>query len=414
MARILVVDDEADMRLALSNVLTRNGHKVQEAPEGETALATLAKGAFDLMLLDMRLPGMDGIQILKRVRQNHPDLPVIMVTGYGSVDSAIEVMRLGASHYLAKPFSNKELVDSVDRIVQGRRLPVPVGGGAPAALAPDERPAPDSPAEPNLPAPVLSLPGPAAPVSGVSVGWGLALAVGVVLLAWPLVSSLRGRGRDHALTYSHPTAIAWAGDRLWSTDWFSQSVYEMQLERGGFKIVRAAALPQSHLSGLALTKEAVYVADDWRREIQRRKLDAHLTLERVIKSPGAKPSSLYFDGRFLWSADAAQGRIYQHEPDDALTVVATYPSPAKAPVAIYKDDSYFWSADGDTRLIYRHRLDSKLTVLATYEWPDVNEGSQPLSCFTMRDGVAWLGRDGLSRLLEAPLPGFAVRRVSPN
>ncbi len=413
MARILVVDDEADMRLALSNVLTRTGHQVKEAPEGETALNTLAKSEFDLMLLDMRLPGMDGIQILKKVRESYPDLPVIMVTGYGSVDSAIEVMRLGASHYLAKPFSNKELVDSVGRILEGRRLPVPVG-----ATSGGPSPEPGMPltlgeaGEPPSRAPMLALPGPAA-LPHLPAAWGLALCVGLALLAWPLISHFRGRGADHALSYSHPAAIAWVGDRLWSADWLSQTVYEQEFERGQLKVLRASPLPQTHITGLAVAKESVYVADGWRHEIQRRRLDAHLSLERAIKSPGPKPSSLYFDGRYLWSADAEQRKIYQHELDDALTVIATFDSPSKAPVAIYKDERYFWSADGDSRLVYRHRLDAKLQVLATYQWPSVNEGSQPLSAFTLKGETAWLGRDGQAKLIEAPLSGFEVRRLQP-
>lgn len=414
MARILVVDDEADMRLALSNVLTRTGHQVKEAPEGETALNTLATGDFDLMLLDMRLPGMDGIQILKRARESHPDLPVIMVTGYGSVDSAIEVMRLGASHYLAKPFSNKELVDSVQRILEGRRLPMPVGAPAPGAGEPsaDVPALAGEAAELKAKTPLLALPGPVA-LGQLPAAWGLALCVGLALLAWPLISHFRGRGSDHALSHSHPSAVVWIGERLWSADWLGRTVYEQEFDRGRLKVLRALPLPQTHITGLAVTRDAVYVADGWRHEIQRRRLDAHLSLERAIKSPGSAPSSLYFDGRYLWSADASQGKIFQHELDDALTIIASYDSPAKAPVALYKDDRYFWSADGDSRLVYRHRLDGKLRVLATYEWPEVNEGAYPLSAFTLRGDVAWLGRDGQARLVEAPLSGFEVRHMRP-
>lgn len=410
MARILVVDDEADMRLALTNVLTRNGHQVAEAPEGEAALAQLSRERPDLMLLDMRLPGMDGIQILKRVKEIHPDLPVVMVTGYGSVDSAIEVMRLGASHYLAKPFSNKELLESVERILQGRKMPVPAGRPEPAAM-----PAvPDADDAPPLPprAPVLALPGPALERPR-EFAWGVAAAVAVALLAWPVMRHWRSPAREFAMSHSHPTAVAWEAGRVWTADWLSQTVYEAEVRGGELKIVRVAPLPQMRVTGLAMTKEHLYVADGWRHEIQRRRRDANLTLERSIKSPGPNPSSLFFDGRYLWSADAAQGRIFQHELDDALTVVSSYRSPARAPVALFKDDKFFWSADGEKRLIYRHRLDSKLTPLATYLWPRLNEGPQPLSCFTVQGDSVWVGRDGLSRLYEVPLSLFQVTHMAP-
>lgn len=405
MAHILVVDDEADMRLALTNVLSRSGHRVSEAPEGDSALAFLSSERPDLMLLDMRLPGMDGIQILKRVKELHPELPVVMVTGYGSVDSAIEVMRLGASHYLAKPFSNKELVESVERILHARR--VPVVAGRPESGRADE---PAGPLVPSRPAP-LALPGPEG-VPTRDFAWGLAAAAAAALLAWPLLAYWRSPAREFSTTLAHPSALAWEGDRLWTADWMSQTVYEQELRGGELKVLRATSLPQTRLMGLALSKDFVYVADDWRREIQRRRRDANLTLDRAVRSPGPRPSSLHFDGQYLWSADSANQTIYQHALDDALTVIQSYRGAARNPVALYKDDKFFWSADGENRVVYRHRLDSKLTVLATYLWPQLNEGSQALSCFTLRGGSAWVGREGVERLYEVPLKRFQVTHAS--
>ena len=89
MGRVMVVDDEPDMRMALRLFLERYGHEVTESPDGEQALSLLNGGGdgFDLVLLDMRMPGLDGMQTLERLRQTHKDLPVIMVTGYGSMES---------------------------------------------------------------------------------------------------------------------------------------------------------------------------------------------------------------------------------------------------------------------------------------------------------------------------------------
>ncbi|MBI4422804.1 MAG: response regulator [Elusimicrobia bacterium] len=414
MARILVVDDEADMRLALSNVLTRTGHQVAEAPEGESALAVVEQGLLDLVLLDMRLPGMDGIQILKRIRQARPELPVIMVTGYGSVDSAIEVMRLGASHYLAKPFSNKELVETVERVLDASRVPVAAGGpaAAPSVETPPRRSAallaPSAPPPPPLPAPRSSRSGPS---------WGLAFAAAALaalaLLAWPLLERHRRQGREYPLVSEHPAALAWVGNRLWTADWFTQTVHEHAAEAGTLRTLRTTSLPHTHITGLAVAKETLFVSDPWRKAIQRRKLDGRLTLQGSVKSPGPNPSGLFFDGRYLWSADATQGRFYQHELDDELTVIASYRSPGKTPVGMFRDDRYFWSADADTRLIYRHRLDASLRVLATYQWPRLNEGAQPLSGFTFRDGQIWLARDGLAKAFQLPVEGFEVRHAAP-
>src|SRR4051812_21709497 len=116
MARVLVVDDEPDMRMALRLFLERSGHTVQEASDGETALSTLHATGADVVLLDMRMPGMDGSQTLTKIRERFKELPVIMVTGYGSPDSAKEVLEMGASHYISKPFKNQELVEALDKV----------------------------------------------------------------------------------------------------------------------------------------------------------------------------------------------------------------------------------------------------------------------------------------------------------
>src|ERR1043165_9571526 len=101
MARVLVVDDEQDMRMALRLFLERSGHTVQEAGDGEAAISTLHATGADVVLLDMRMPGMDGAQTLAKIREQYKDLPVIMVTGFGSPESAKEVLEIGASHYIS-------------------------------------------------------------------------------------------------------------------------------------------------------------------------------------------------------------------------------------------------------------------------------------------------------------------------
>src|SRR5579862_3667645 len=125
MAKILIIDDEADMRFAIRMLLERTGHTVVEAAEGEAALVRLAEGGIDLALLDMRLPGMDGIQILQKIREQRKDVPVIMVTGYGNVELVDQALQMGADHYLSKPFHNKELIDVVHFTLQKRGIAIP-------------------------------------------------------------------------------------------------------------------------------------------------------------------------------------------------------------------------------------------------------------------------------------------------
>lgn len=402
MARILVVDDEADMRLALHNVLLQNGHAVEQAGDGMAALARAAKGGLDLVLLDMRLPGLDGKQILRRLKEQDAALPVIMVSGYGSVDSAVEVLKLGASHYLAKPFSNKELVETVERVLASSASaggPQPEEGVLRRRLA--EKAAGTTVQVRSAQA------GPSSrPVAKVVVSACLAMAV--VLALW---SARRNSGEAYTLPSNHPTALVWMGDRLLSADWFTQTVTEHRLKGKSFEFVRSVKLPQSHISGLAAAGERVYLADSWKKVIEVRRLDASLSLIESFPSPGPVPSGLFWDGRYLWSSDASTGRFYQHDPTSGLTVLASYKSPGKTPAGMHKDAQYFWSADADSRALYQHRLDNELRTVARYSLPALDAGNQTLSCFAIRGSDVWLGRDGLSRLVRTPLSSF--KKIAP-
>lgn len=108
--RILVIDDEELLRHTLVRVLRRAGYDVVMAGEGHEALRLLAENGFDLVYLDIRLPGMDGLQILKGIRENEGKMPVVLLTAYGSLQTALEALRLGATDYLLKPVDPEVLV----------------------------------------------------------------------------------------------------------------------------------------------------------------------------------------------------------------------------------------------------------------------------------------------------------------
>jgi two-component system response regulator AtoC len=107
--RILVVDDEPNIRKVLRAHLRRGGYLVEEAEDGRQALAWLNQEAFDLVISDLRMPGLDGMSLLARCREDFPGLPVILITAHGTVDSAVEAIKLGAHDYITKPFDQDEL-----------------------------------------------------------------------------------------------------------------------------------------------------------------------------------------------------------------------------------------------------------------------------------------------------------------
>jgi len=114
-SRILVVDDEAVMRATLEEILGGAGYEVTTAANGEAALAELKNTPADLMLLDLRMDGLDGLQVIEAASQIVPDTVVVMLTAHGTLDSAISAMRRGAFDYLLKPCQVPEILAAVQR-----------------------------------------------------------------------------------------------------------------------------------------------------------------------------------------------------------------------------------------------------------------------------------------------------------
>ena len=122
MGRILVVDDEPAHRVMLKAHLTEAGHEVVQAEDGSQAVGQVAASVFDLVLMDQRMPVMDGLQALGRVRELKPDLPVIMMTAYGTIAHAVEALKKGAADYVTKPLDIDELMIKVTRTLDHVKL----------------------------------------------------------------------------------------------------------------------------------------------------------------------------------------------------------------------------------------------------------------------------------------------------
>jgi len=113
--RVLIVDDEKNMRWVLGQALSGDGYEVLEAADGVEALATIADQEPDVMVLDHRMPGKDGMEVLRTVRSKGLQFPIIMLTAHGNVATAVEAMKAGASEYLTKPFDLEELKLAIDK-----------------------------------------------------------------------------------------------------------------------------------------------------------------------------------------------------------------------------------------------------------------------------------------------------------
>ncbi|MEW6516180.1 MAG: sigma-54 dependent transcriptional regulator [candidate division FCPU426 bacterium] len=122
MARILVVEDEANIREVLLRSLQERGHAVTAAGDGTAALEAVGREEFDLVLTDLKLPGISGLELLDHIKEHTHDTAVMLMTAYGSVENAVEAMKRGADDYLVKPFRLEEVEVKIDRLLQERRL----------------------------------------------------------------------------------------------------------------------------------------------------------------------------------------------------------------------------------------------------------------------------------------------------
>jgi DNA-binding NtrC family response regulator len=122
MTTVLIVDDEANMRWVLQRALEQAGYQAVAAGRGEEALTLAARQRIDLALLDLKMPGMDGLAVLRELHLRQPDLPVILLTAYATVPTAVEAMRLGALDYLRKPFDVEEVLFKIANALQRRAV----------------------------------------------------------------------------------------------------------------------------------------------------------------------------------------------------------------------------------------------------------------------------------------------------
>ncbi|NOZ76802.1 MAG: sigma-54-dependent Fis family transcriptional regulator, partial [Euryarchaeota archaeon] len=119
---ILIVDDEEAIRMSLSVLLRREGYEVDEAASGEEALEKIATNKYDIIISDIMMPDLDGITLLKKVKEHDRRIDVIMITAYANMDRAIESLRYGASDFIQKPYKNQDMLDAVKRVMEDRML----------------------------------------------------------------------------------------------------------------------------------------------------------------------------------------------------------------------------------------------------------------------------------------------------
>ena len=134
-AQILVVEDEPSLVVTLTDRLTAEGYRVESATDGETGLTRALEGGFDLVLLDVALPGRNGFDVCRELRRRGSEVPVLMLTARGEVTDRVVGLKLGADDYLVKPFESIELAARIEALLRRGALREPVEGAPPGVFA---------------------------------------------------------------------------------------------------------------------------------------------------------------------------------------------------------------------------------------------------------------------------------------
>ncbi|MCK5106764.1 MAG: response regulator [Elusimicrobiales bacterium] len=373
MAKILIVDDEPDMRLAIKNVLKLRGYEIFEAEDGLAALDIIKKHDIQLMLLDIRLPGMDGIEVLEKTKKINRSLPVVMITGYGHIRSAVDVMNLGANEYLQKPFENTQLVKTVKRFLD------------------DKKSIEVSLTEKNKEKSSLFLRPFAKKVYAV-----LSVALIGLFIYFSILSKQLSYYKVFPIESSNISSMAWDKDELWAGDWVEETIYQYGFSKNELKLKKKYKLNGVHIGGIAVSDGIIYIADSWKKNIQKRKIDDNLTLIKKY-SFSKEIINIFYDGEYLWSCDT-NGTLLVHRMDDSLSVISSFKL-SNRPDQIFKQKKILWSAISSTKEIYKHKLDDKLSIMQAYKIKDL-PGDSPLSSFSWKDGKLWVVRDGIKEITQ--------------
>ncbi|OGS17778.1 MAG: hypothetical protein A3J83_06650 [Elusimicrobia bacterium RIFOXYA2_FULL_40_6] len=405
MFKILIVDDELDMCRGLSDILEEEGFNTIIANEGKTALDKVKNEQPDLVLLDLRLPGMDGLQILKKIKEMNKALPVIMVTGYGDVNSAVETIKSGALDYVSKPFDNEKVVSLVKKTLQ-----TPVSPNSSKGILRDElmsklkiKETADKPAVISEKETIEAKKKP--------VVKKIHLVIGLVLTAF-LITSILSMKKDtvYPAPSDNPSEVMWDGQNIWSSDWFKETIYKHNQDET-FSVAKTYYFhDNTHPIALCWGGQYIWSCDAWVDKIYVHKLNDGLSLVASYKSPSTNPSGLAWDGQNLWSCDSDSDEIYKHSMDNKLSVIAIYKSPSTNPSGLTWDGKNLWSCDSDSGKIYKYNMDSALSVAVVYSSDEyLLEGSK-------LTGLAWDGKyiwtcdEGLKKIYKHNFFRMKVKR----
>ena len=393
MVKILIMDDEPALRNIVYNMLKPLGHTMFTAEDGKQAIDIGRKEIPDMAMLDMRVPDMDGLEVLAELRKINPNIKCIMLSGFADVETAVNSLKLGAFDYLSKPFKIDEVLKVANRAIQtmstgGQSVAAPsaVTHSAPAAAkavteAPKTIGKPGAGSRPALSMPVIG-----------------GIAAAALVLGFLAVKLLMGPGgaKEFAIPYSNPTGICWIKPNLWVSDWVTGNIYQHNSD-DKLSIASVYKTGNTQPMGLAFDGEYLWSCNSMERRLYKHKIDNSLTVVAIYSLPNVSPAGLYYDGVNLWVIDSEAAKIYKHKMDDTLSILGVYESPAVSPCGMFREGDFYYVGDFKTGKIYKVST-ADLSVREIYEVPALKNSK--LASIGWDGKSIWASSEGVGKLYQ--------------
>lgn len=400
MVKILIMDDEPALRNIVYNILKPLGHQMFTAEDGKQAIEIAHKEIPDLAMLDMRVPDMDGLEVLAELKKINPSIRAIMLSGFGDVDTAVGALKQGAFDYISKPFKVDEVMKVVNKALAAGQQGGPVAAAPQAVVAPAAAPAPAAASQPVAAQKPAAVPVSAGAkskmplIAGIVAGALLLAGVGFVAMK----KFSRPSAQEFTIPYTNPIGMCWIKPNLWVSDWVVGNMYQHNAD-ATLSIVSVLKTNNTQPTGIAFDGEFMWTCSSVEKRIYKHKMDATLSVQAIYETPNTSPAGLYFDGANLWVIDTNAAKIYKHKMDEVLSVLGAYDSPAVNPCGMFKDGESFYIGDYKTSRIYKV-LVKDFSTMEVFSVPGFEDGKYKLASIAWDGQNIWASVDSAGKVLR--------------